>query len=95
MLHVKRDVGGKGRSAVEAPVAPPVPSRPMSDEIITTPTLTAAPTSKKVEHDDGEDIDEGLLYVTSPKVKTAKLAADFTPFLELIRCRIMCISSLR
>ena len=83
VLHVKRDVGGKGRSSAEAGgqmVAPPVPSRPMIDDINAPPPPAAALSPKKVEHDDGVDIDEGLLYVTSPKVKSTGLGTKDSLF---------------
>jgi len=68
-LHVKRGVEGKSSRLVnETPTAPPVPSKPMIESIPVLAAPAAALTKRKVEEVDEEDVDEGLQYVTSPKV---------------------------
>eukprot|EP00850_Spirogloea_muscicola_P013061 SM000087S23343 [mRNA] locus=s87:99382:100975:+ [translate_table: standard] len=75
-LHVTRDVGKHGRAAAAsaAVTALPVLGVPMSEDIPARPSHSAAAAAAvggkpdQYEDDDEDAADEGLLYVSSPKV---------------------------
>eukprot|EP00250_Pteridium_aquilinum_P017389 c23608_g3_i1 orf=3-608(-) len=77
-LHVKRDVGKLKGSAPAVVVAPPVPSKPMEESTVSavsTPVVSSQAQSLSAASKSGSRsglleaaADEGLLFVTSPKV---------------------------
>eukprot|EP00897_Mesotaenium_endlicherianum_P009763 jgi/Mesen1/8815/ME000053S08218 len=70
-LHVKRDVGSRRKKAMAAEAAlqaPPVPSKPIYESLPAAPPAPAAKSSPSPYDSDEEEVDEGLLYVTAPKV---------------------------
>lgn len=82
-LHMKRDLGKIKVTAPVVPTAPPVPSKPMVESVspvvapsppksssVSSATLLATPASKSGSRFGLLDAatDEGLLFVTSPKV---------------------------
>lgn len=67
-LHMRRDVAGAAKAAAApAPMlyAPPVPAFPMSDSM---PAAAAAPTAAAAAAESDKPKDEGLQYITSPRV---------------------------
>jgi len=67
-LHVKRGLKSARASVNESVIAPPVPSKPMIDSLPAIPAAPVAPPATRPAPVEDDDVDEGLQYVTSPRV---------------------------